>query len=54
MEMFDGSISGEVLEMIENCDHSGLQIYKDGSTYIGICPVCGMYSEISERMLEDV
>ena len=57
MEMFDGSIPGELLEVIENCDHDGMQIYKDEGTktvYIGICPKCGLYSEFSEEVLNNV
>ena len=57
MEKFDGSISKELLEKMENCDHSEMQIYKDTgnrTVYIGICPICGLYSEISEEVLNNV
>lgn len=57
MDMFDGSISKDMLEIIENCDHEGMQIYRDEGTktvYIGICPTCGLYSELSEEVLNNV
>jgi CBS domain containing-hemolysin-like protein len=54
MEQFDGRIPAEILEEIANCDHSGMSIYQDKDWCIGICPVCGLYCEISRDYIDEV